>query len=199
MSLIKLKNNALDNLTSFEGSASLGDMVFISSATASSSASIEFTLGDYKEYKFFWVNCHPATNTQEFRFNLSTDNGSNYNVVKTTTTFTAQQDESGGNTGLAYASGSDLAQGTGDQAISVVTGNDNDACTSGYLHLFNPSGTTFVKHFLAQSSTYRSDIQMNYNWFTGGYANTTSALTNIKFNFASGNIDDGKILMFGLN
>jgi hypothetical protein len=177
MPLTKLNNKSVANVTSIP--VALGDMVFISSATASSSASIEFT--------------------QEFRFNLSTDNGSNYNVVKTTTTFTASQDESGGNTGLAYASGSDLAQGTGDQAISVVTGNDNDACTSGYLHLFNPSSTTFVKHFLAQSSTYRSDIQMNYNWFTGGYANTTSALTNIKFNFASGNIDDGKILMFGIN
>jgi len=175
-----------------------GSMVFISSATASSSASIEFTLGSYKEYKFFWVNCHPATNTQEFRFNLSTDNGSNYNVVKTTTTFTASQDESGGNTGLAYASGSDLAQGTGDQAISVVTGNDNDACTSGYLHLFNPSSTTFVKHFLAQSSTYRSDIQMNYNWFTGGYGNTTSSINAVRFKFASGNIDAGTIKMYGI-
>ena len=54
MSLIKLKNNALDNLTSFEGSASLGDMVFISSATASDTASIEFDLSTYKEYRFFF-------------------------------------------------------------------------------------------------------------------------------------------------
>jgi len=37
------------------------------------------------------------------------------------------------------------------------------------------------------------------NNFVAGYANTTSALTNIKFQMSSGNIDDGKILMFGLN
>ena len=83
MSLIKLKNNALDNLTSFEGSASLGDMVLVSSATASSSASIEFTLGNYKEYKFFFVNIHPSSDGAEFQFNASIDNGSNYNVTKT--------------------------------------------------------------------------------------------------------------------
>ena len=64
MSIIKLSNNALSGLTSFTGSASLGDMVFISSATASSSASIEFTSGidsTYKEYKFFFINMHPAS------------------------------------------------------------------------------------------------------------------------------------------
>ena len=198
MSLIKLKNNALDNLTSFEGSASLGDMVFISSATASSSASIEFDLGSYKEYKFFFVNMHPATDNADFQFNFSTDNGSNYNVTKTTTAFEAYQNEAGSSSALTYQAGDDIAQGTGFQDIASDVGNGNDECCSGFLHLFNPSSTTFVKHFIATGNMYNGG-NFTVNDYVGGYANTTSALTNIKFQFDSGNIDDGKILMFALN
>ena len=199
MSLIKLKNNALDNLTSFEGSASLGDMVFISSATASSSASIEFDLGSYKEYKFFFVNIHPQTDFVRFRFNFSTDNGSNYNVTKTTTMFTAGHFENYFDiSGLSYESSYDLAQSTDDQNLYIDLGGGSDESYSGYLHIFNPSSTTYVKHFIANGNGY-SENDKTANAYVAGYANTTSALTNIKFQMSSGNIDDGKILMFGLN
>ena len=198
MSLIKLKNNALDNLTSFEGSASLGDMVFISSATASASSSIEFTLGDYKEYKFFFVNMHPATIRAKFQFNLSTDGGSNYNVTKTTTFFNSEHNESGSSADLTYRTAEDLAQSTSNQNLVRDMGNADDESSSGTLILFNPSSTTYVKHFISTSNTYfYSGYTMNN--FVAGYANTTSALTNIRFKMSSGNIDDGKILCFGLN
>ena len=87
-------NSTLDNITSLPN-APLGDMVFISSATASSSASIEFSLGSYKEYKFFFVNIHPDTDTKLLEMNLSTDGGSTYNVTKTSTAFTAYHNEAG--------------------------------------------------------------------------------------------------------
>ena len=198
MSLIRLKNNALDNLTSFTGSASLGDMVFISSATASSSASIEFSLGSYKEYKFFFVNIHPQTDNVGFQFNFSTDNGSNYNVTKTTTFFRTYHAESDAEASLEYQTSNDLAQSTSFQNILTEIGNDNDQSGSGYLHLFNPSSSTYVKHFISNGDVCNNG---NYqlNLYTAGYANTTSALTNIKFQMSSGNIDDGKILCFGLN
>jgi len=198
MSLIKLKNNALDNLTSFEGSASLGDMVFISSATASSSASIEFSLGSYKEYKFFFVNIHPATNNVNFQFNFSADSGSNYNVTKTTTYFNAYHNESDSQTSLNYDGTNDLAQSTSFQMFTNSFGSDNDQQGSGMLQIFNPSSTTFVKHFIARLNNYHAS-DYSVDAYVAGYANTTSALTNIKFQMSSGNIDDGKILMFGLN
>ena len=198
MSLIKLKNNALDNLTSFEGSASLGDMVLISSATASSSASIEFTLGDYKEYKFFFVNIHPSVDSANLMINFSTDGGSNYNVTKTTTRFYAYNGETSGFTLLGYLTGADLAQSTADQEFIRGIGSDNDQAGVGILQLFNPSSTTFVKHFIGRSSTAQASDYAEDDYLAG-YANTTSALTNIIFRMSSGNIDDGKILMFGLN
>ena len=199
MSLIKLKNNALANLTSFEGSASLGDMVLVSSATASSSASIEFDLGSYKEYKFFFVNIHPATDQVGLNFNFSTDNGSNYNVTKTTTMFRAFQNESGSSAILNYETNHDLAQSTDFQKTDdTIIGNDNDQNLCSIMNVFNPSSTTFVKHFIVRTANttfhdYTTDT------YVAGYCNTTSALTNIKFQMSSGNIDDGKILMFGLN
>jgi len=201
MSLIKLKNNALDNLTSFEGSASLGDMVFISSATASSSASIEFDLGSYKEYKFFFVSIHPQTDQSNFLFNFSTDNGSNYNVTKTSTAFNAFHRENGATTIFSYSTANDLAQSTADQiCLGGDAGNQNDSAFSGMLQVFNPSSTTYVKHYINRiNATTYHDPPYSVDTYVAGYANTTSALTNIKFQFDSGNIDDGKILMFGLN
>jgi hypothetical protein len=57
-----INNASLNNITTIAGA---GDMVLISSQTASASASISFTTGidsTYKEYVFYFVNIHPATN-----------------------------------------------------------------------------------------------------------------------------------------
>ena len=196
MALTKLNNKAVANVTSIP--VALGDMVLVSSATASSSASIEFSLGNYKEYKFFFVNMHPQNNGTNFQFNCSTDNGSNYNVVKTTTSFRAYQNEAGTNTSLAYDAGADLAQSTAYQQIMNGVGNDNDQAGSGFLSLYNPSSNIYVKHFMSScNATEGADYTIQT--FYAGYFNDTNDLTNISFKFASGNIDAGKILMFGIN
>ena len=175
-----------------------GSMVLISSATASSSASIEFTLGDYKEYKFFFVNIHAATSGAEYQFNLSTDNGSNYNVTKTSTAFESYHLESDGGYGLTYQAAGDHAQGTGDQQLYRNMSTDNDGSFSGYLTLFNPSSDTYVKHWVSRGNGFNTS-PTSIDWYSAGYANTVSPLTNIIFRMDSGNIDDGKILLFGLN
>jgi len=175
-----------------------GDLIFISSATASSSASIEFSLGSYKEYKFFFVNIHPQTDDVSFDFNLSTDGGSNYNVTKTTTSFYSYHDEAGTDTALAYGSAYDLAQSTADKKILSLIGNGSDECAVGTFQIFNSSSTTYAKHFISRGNVYNRADYSN-EWYIAGYANTTLALTNIKFQMSSGNIDAGKILMFGIN
>ena len=198
MALTKLNNNGIAGVTALPSSVALGDMVLVSSATASSSATIDFTLGDYKEYQFYFVNIHPQTDDRNFRFNLSIDSGSNYNVTKTSTAFETYHYESDAGANLGYVGGRDLAQSTGDQIISTDTGADNDQCVAGMLQLFNPSSTTFVKHYMSVvNDTNAGDVTAQN--FMAGYANTTSALTNIRFKFASGNIDAGTILMYGIN
>jgi hypothetical protein len=194
-------NNSLSAITTLPSSISGGALNLISSQTASASATIDFTSGidsTYDSYVFKFINCHPATDDVKFTFQLSTDSGSNYNVTMTTTTFNSIHAESGAESGLSYQSGLDQAQGTSFQNLTNRLGGDNDQSASGYLHLFNPSSTTFVKHFI---STLNIAHFQDYssNDFTAGYGNTTSAVNAIRFQMSSGNIDDGIIKMYGVS
>ena len=200
MALIKLNDRAVSNATTFGSISSLGEMVFISKATASSSASIEFTSGinsTYKEYVFYFYDIHPSTDQTSLLFQANTVGGSGFNETITSTTFQAQHSESGVSE-LSYEGGMDQAQGTSFQKIAHELGNDNDQTTSGFLHLYNPSSTTYVKHFIAESQSYRYN-DYSHRLFTAGYFNTISAIDQIQFKMDSGNIDAGSILMFGIN
>ena len=195
-----VNNTSVNNVTDFAGIAGGGTLILLSTQTASASASISFTSGidsTYDEYVFKFINMHPATNTTHFTFNLSIDGGSNYNVTKTSTSNRAYHYENGGGGAIQYASGSDLAQSTNYQYLAWEINNDADSSISGTLHLFNPSNTTFVKHFLAVSNEV-GDPNSSNNEFIGGYGNTTSAVNAVDFKFASGNIDDGIIKMYGV-
>jgi len=180
-----------------------GNLKLISTQTASSSASLSFTSGidsTYKEYIFKFINIHPATDTSHFTFNFSVDGGSNYNVTKTSSAFRAYHYEDGSSgAALGYSAGSDLAQSTGYQYFNWEMSNDADSSISGTLHLFDPSNTTFVKHFIAAANNV-GDGSPNYNnnQYTGGYGNTTSAIDAVDFKFNSGNIDSGVIKMYGV-
>jgi hypothetical protein len=196
MALTKLNNKAVANVTSIP--VALGDMVLVSSATASSSASIEFTLGDYKEYKFFFVNMHPANDIVDFTFQTSADNGSTYGITTTNSYFWTQHNDSDTYAELEYRTDNDLAQSTSFIKLTDDIGNDNDSSACGFLHLFNPSSTTYVKHYIGNVQIHTNG-DASRQVFTAGYFNDTNDLTNIKFQMSSGNIDAGKILMFVIN
>jgi hypothetical protein len=175
-------------------------ITFISSQTASNSASISFISGlnsTYKVYKFVFVNMHPSVDGSLFQFNMSTDSGANYNVTKTTTFFQYYHLESDAAAGGGYITSEDLAQSTAYQTLLNGVGSDNDQNCNGTLQLFNPSSTTFVKHFIARSNRNSSD-DATLDEFVAGYGNTTSAVNAIQFKFSSGNIDAGTIYMYGI-
>ena len=176
-----------------------GSLVLISTQTASSSATLSFTSGidsTYKEYIFKYIDCHPATDNVEFQFNMTTD-GTNFNVTKTSSYFNSYQAEDNSAQALGYNTTPDLAQSTNDQILAEDVGNDADQCVVGTLHLFEPSSTTFVKHYSSNSSqSHQNDFTQNV--FCAGYGNTTSAITGVRFKFSSGNIDAGTIKMYGV-
>jgi len=182
-----------------------GAMTFIKKLTASASATLSFVHGTdgvvlddtYKEYIFTFNNIHPATDGASFQFNISIDSGSNYNVAKTSTSILYYHFESGSNSGLQYDTNRDLAQGTGFQDITEQQDNDNDSSASGTLTLFNPSSTTFVKHFITDSTMVRDGAKI-YSTKNAGYGNTTSAVDAIQFKMSSGNIDAGDICLYGI-
>ena len=199
MALNFANNNSLSSITALPASISGGGLNLISTQTASSSSTLSFTSGidsTYKEYIFKFINIHPASDAN-LTFNASTDSGSNYNVTATTTYFNAYHLESGSESGLAYSVNNDHAQDTGFKKLTVSTGSGDDESCSGYLHLFQPSSTTFVKHYLGQISSYQSDNYAQFEHFSG-YYNSTSAIDAIQFKMSSGNIDAGTISLYGV-
>ena len=201
---IKVANNqSLTAITALPAAVSGGAMTLLSTQTASSSATISFTSGidsTYDEYVFKLINIHPS-GENDFTFNGSSDTGSNYNVAKTTTFFTTQHSETEAETAsVLYQTGTDIAQGTGFQQLMGYgeMDADNDHSLNGTLHLFNPSSTTFIKHFIATTNT---NINTNYCncGFIAGYFNTTSVIDAIQFKMDSGNIDAGTIKLYGIS
>ena len=151
----------------------------------------------YPIYKFKYINIHPETDGAHFQFNMSEDTGSNYNVTKTTTVINTQLSEGDSGGEVVYHSSWDLHQSTAAQTLAEGTGNGNDECCSGELTLFNPSSTTFVKHFISQTNNYYySDYFMS--WYGAGYGNTTSAIDAVQFSFSSDEIQGGKIKLYGM-
>ena len=203
MALVKYNNNSISAITT-AGTVPTGAMVLIKEQTASSSATISFVHGTsdvtfdgtYPIYLFQYIGIHPATNAQNFTVGFR-DGSTDYDAVKTTTFFAGNNDEIAASGSLAYETGRDIAQGTGFQILNNSVGGDNDQCCSGNLWVFSPSSTTYVKHFMLQSNNAHSD-NANLSQYMAGYCNTTTAIDAVQFKFASGNIDSGKIKLYGL-
>ena len=200
MALVKYNNRSILNVTALDSITSGGMNLITTNTISSGVSSSSFTSNidsTYDTYMFKFINCHPASNNVYLDFQGSTDSGSNYNTTITSTFFRAYNAENDSGATLLYVTGADQAQGTSYQNLSRGIGNGNDECVSGYLHLFNPSDTTFVKHFL--SVTQINDSANSQNTYVGGYFNTTSAIDAVQFKMSSGNIDSGVIKMYGLS
>ena len=194
-------NRVLTAITALPTAAALvdGNLTLLTTATASSSATLSFTSSinsTYNSYLFKFINIHPATDQKKFMFQGTTD-GSNFNTTMTTTWFQAYHDEADSDTTLSYIAGEDQAQGTAFQSLCEDLGNDADQNYCGELQIFSPSSTVFVKHFMAKGNeTYHSNFSNNA--YVAGYFNTTSAITGLQFKMESGNIDAGVIKMYGV-
>jgi len=207
MALKFANNNSLSAITALPASVSGGAWTLLSTQTASSSSTLSFTSGidsTYKEYIFKYINIHPSADQPNFTFQGSTNSGSSYGVTITSSVFNAYHSESDSEATVEYSNGSDLAQSTSYQRLVTEVNNANDGSVSGMLHLFEPSSTTFVKHFIAKSQGYSdtsgvTESPYTWNMYIAGYFNTTSAIDAIQFKMSSGNIDSGVIKLYGVS
>ena len=200
MSVVSANNNALSAISALPSAVAGGGLNLISTQTASSSATLSFTSGidsTYKKYVFKFINIHPATDEAHFTVGFR-DGGTAYDAIKTTTYILSYHAEDDSETSLAYNAASDLAQGTGFQRILHGVGNGNDESASGYLHLFEPASTTFVKHFTAAGSSYNAG-SYEYTTYVAGYNNVTAAIDGVQFKMSSGNIDSGVVKLYGIS
>ena len=181
-----------------------GALIPIATTTVSSgTATVNFTSGidsTYDNYLIIYNNVHQATDGEKFTFQGTTD-GSNFNVTMTSTVWYTYSTEpsGGGGQSTTYHTGSDQGQGTSYQPLNAGGGgSDNDQCCAGWIKLFKPSDTTFVKHFVAHQANYQ-DSDYSNDGHVAGYFNTTSAITGLSFKFGSGDIDAGTFQLFGVH
>tara|TARA_R100001129_G_scaffold140900_1_gene101945 strand:+ start:117 stop:746 length:630 start_codon:yes stop_codon:yes gene_type:complete len=202
--LVKHNNNSISAITT-PGSLAQGKMTLIKEQTASSSSSISFVDGSssvvldstYPIYLFKFINLHVDTDTAKMQFNFSTDSGSNYNVTKTTTVFRATQQENGTNGQVGYNTGNDQAQSTSFHVLNMgEMDSQSDRSSSGEMLLFQPSSTTFVKHFISRLNN-AADASGTFESYISGYGNTTSAIDAVQFKANSGTFD-GTIKLYGI-
>jgi hypothetical protein len=187
-------------------SIAVGSMTLIKTLTASNSATLSFVDGasgvildnTYKTYIFKFHEIHPSSNDAEFTVNFR-DGGTAYDATKTTTAFRSYHFE-GDDSGLGYQQSNDLAQSTAIQKIGQLqSANDNDSCGGGEMKLYNPSNTTYVKHFQSRySHHYTNSSPGQIDNFISGYANVTAAVDGVQFKFDSGNISTGQIKLYGI-
>ena len=188
-------------------SVNLGSLIHIKTLTASSDSTLSFVDGSasvvlddtYPIYVFKYINMHPSENDSPNDFTVNfRDGGSAYDATKTSTFFWAYHTEDDSSTTLGYSGSNDVAQATGTQPLTGNSGNDNDQCSSGTLYLFNPSSTTFVKHFMSTSNmTEAGDYSINSR--VAGYCNVTAAIDGVQFAYKNGGtIDSGTIKLYGL-
>ena len=200
MALKAANDKSMSNITALPSGVSAKSLILLSTQTASGSSTLSFTSGidsTYDEYVFRFYDFNPATDAQSLTFQASINGGSSYGVTVTTTWFNAYHAEADGSPDIGYSSGLDIAQGTGYQPIGYQTGNGADESQAGTLTLYSPSSTTFVKHFIARASNYRSNDFIEDS-FCAGYFNTTSAINAIQFKPESGNFD-GTIKLYGIS
>ena len=218
MALTKYNYNSFDLTTeaskglAFNSSAngfetsSAGSMTLIKTLTASSSSDLTFVHGTsdvvldntYPIYLFKCINMHPGNDDVFFAVNFR-DGGSSYDATKTSTAVRAYHNEAGNDSTFSYYTGGDKAQDTGVQRLSGmgIPNHENDASASGELYLFNPSSTTFVKHYMSDFHCMGSDTYAKRD-MVGGFCNTTTAIDGVQFSFTSGNIDAGTIKLYGI-
>ena len=201
MSINVCNDRSMASITSLPSGVSGGSLVLLETQTASNSSSITFTSdidSTYKEYIFKCINIQSGDESGDFAFQVDTGTNTNYNQSITSTFFDAYHTEADDANQLRYLGGSrDQANQTALQALSVLSSGGSDECENGTLHLFDPSNTTFVKHFM---SRFAGMIGGSYagDQFSAGYVNTTTALTRVKFALTSGNITSGTIKMYGV-
>ena len=209
MALVKYNNNSISAVTA-AASIPSGSLVHIKTLTADSASTVSFVHGSsdvifdstYPIYVLKIINAHLDADDRQIKFNFTTD-GTNFNVTKTTTNFRAVHNEADNDASLSYRTNNDLAQSTSYQGLGEAilggSGGGADGNLGAEIFIFNPSSTTFVKHFIGRSTAVTAGSACE-DVYVSGYCNTTSAITGIKFITGGGSATtiDGKFKLYGI-
>ena len=190
----------------------IGSAHTVSAGSPASSIAITSGIDDtYMAYEFHFYNIHGAEDLQVFTFQVN-----DYAQPIQTTMYRIHTLDTGGSVDTSAGTHTSWDQHIGETAtgnssqdgddrfaaIGIYTGADDATDSlSGKMTLYDPSDTTYSKHFISRvtlNSSQGGDEFLHTN-IVAGYIKTTSAVTGIKFQFDDGNIDSGVIKMFGVS
>ena len=176
-------------------------LALIATGTASNSASLAFTsviTSTYDSYMILFEALRPATSGTTLQVYLSDDNGSSYTTSDmryiNPVVYYAGSGSPSGNGGNVEASGVNFWQPTSGGIL-----NSTNQGLSGVMYLHDAPNNASLTRFHAMS-VYSSSATNNELTVGPGFGNTVSATTKdaLKIQFASGNITDGKVKIYGI-
>ena len=188
-------------------SVGLGALTFIKDVTVSGASNATILHGSssvvfdstYPVYLIKYINVFSSTG-QNIAMNFTT-NGTDWNLNQVTTAWVSEHSENDSDVArMDYSESYDKADSTDQVVFNINKGgleNASDASASGEMYIFNPSSTTFVKHFISRANSL-SEYPGSTDNFVCGYANTTSAVTGVRFHVVSSGTLSGTFLLYGL-
>lgn len=183
-------NVLTSNGTNWVSSTPSGQLVLISSQTASNSASIIFTSGisGYDLYYLSFYDVTLATNAQSLLLQYSTDSGSTY----ISTNYSAQ---------ATFSSGTGGASGNVSTPAGalLVLSNDNTLPSYpivGYATLYGLLSTSYQKMTISLCNSLAAGAVIQETICTNN--SSTSVVNALKILSSSGNISTGKFKLYGI-
>ena len=185
------------------GGVSTGDVILIETYTAAGEGEKVFSSlnnTDYKSMIFEFIDIHGATNDSDFTFQVRDADDTYGTIQVTTNAFRAYNKQDGSSQDVHYQTSFDALGSTGEIPLAGDAHFDAQYAINGYMTIYNPASTTYATKFVSRlSMTLQSGNFPAIDYFIGGYANISKALTAIQFGFDSpdGNIDTGIIRQWG--
>lgn len=167
------------------------DLKLVGSATASTSATIEFTgLGStYQAYMVVISNLIPVTDATALCMRCSTDNGSTFistaNIYRHARTAMPSS-------GVLFTGASN---GDTQMLIAGNQGNNTGESLSCIVKLMNPSSAAYLK--VTIEGCYLGADAIFYSLFGGGVIGT-GVINAVQFYMSSGNIASGEFRLYGI-
>jgi hypothetical protein len=186
MAITKLVSDSL-------GAGVGGSLVKLSSASASSDASVSFDLSStYDNYLLIGHKVRPVTDNVEPYMYFSEDGGSSY---KTSDTYS----------GRTYARITDSAVSGGEQntiagAVQIATdlGNDGNGSFEFWFFGANDTGGSGTANKFGNCTYTAKHKDFDYTWDTGFAVTGDVAINQLKFQMSSGNILTGEFTLYGM-
>ena len=187
-------------------SVGLGALTFIKDVTVSGASNATILHGSssvvfdstYPVYLIKYINVFSSTG-QNIAMNFTT-NGTDWNLNQVTSAWVAEHSENDSDVARTDYSESYDQVGTDQVVFNINKGgleNASDASASGEMYIFNPSSTTFAKHFMSRANSL-SEYPGSTDNFVAGYVNSTSAVTGIRWHVVSSGTLSGTFLLYGL-